>query len=151
MKKFGIYNSIDSYKKWGGGLGDIYVLLDDSAFPEIGWTDFGKTIVSWWTEEFRKLHACEAKKVRCKFMDGNFRFDVTALDFKIWKFEFIKEKADAEEIWQEDEVDADQATEVLLETVEEIVQSYEKEGNTKAVNNYTEYKKKFLSDWKNSK
>ena len=148
MKIFNIYNSIDSYEKWGGGIGDIYVSLDDFAFPGKGWTDFGKNILVWWLDEFRKLHAGEAKKVQCKFMDGNYRFDVTVINSKTWKVEFIKERAESEEIQQVGEVNADQATETLLEATEKIIQLDEQEGNTKVVNNFAKYKMKFLSDWK---
>ena len=152
MEKFAIHIDSDSYIGENGKVDDfgkIYIQLNDYDFPDKNWTDFGRTIVGWWMQAFRKLLNKEETKVECDFMDGSYRFNVTAVDSKIWKFEFIKEKADGEEIWQEGEVDADQATENLLETVDRIVRLYEKEGNTKAVSNYTEYKKEFISDWKN--
>lgn len=153
MKKFTIHVDSDSYI-WENGkvddFGKIYIQLNDYSFPDENWTDFGRTIVAWWMQSFRKLLNEEETKVKCDFMDGSYRFDITVINPKSWKFEFIKERAESEEIWQAGEVDVDQATENLLEAAEKIVQLYEREGNTKGVNNYTEYKRKFLSDWEKS-
>lgn len=153
MKNFTIHIDSDSYV-WKNGkvddFGKIYVQLDEYDFPHKSWTDFGRTIVGWWMQSFSSLLNKEKNKVECDFMDGSYRFDITALDSKKWKFEFVKEKAESEEILHEGEADADQATESLLEAVEKIIQLYQKEGNTKAVNNYNEYKRRFISDWKKS-
>ena len=153
MKEFKICIESDSYI-WKSGevddFGKIHIQLNNYAFPDENWTDFGRTIVGWWMQSFKELLMKEKTKVECDFMDGNYRFDITAINSKIWKIELIKEKAESEEIEQVGEIDADQATETLLEAVEKIVQLYEKEGNLKAVNNFAEYKKKFLTDWKKS-
>lgn len=80
-----MYNSLDSYEQGNGKVGDVHVLLDDFAFPSDGWFDFGFYTISAWAESFSKLHG-EEEKAQCKFMDGNYRLDISKKSAEIWKF-----------------------------------------------------------------
>lgn len=142
MKRFSVYTSPDSYEKHGGEIGDIYVQLDDYAFPGRGWTDFGFNIVFWWMEAFMKLLTGETDNVQCKFMDGNYRFDVTAISSGVWRMQFIAER-ETDEVWQEGDVDAHQAAEALLESGKVLIGLLQQKGDNRGVSNLTNFSQQF--------
>ena len=148
MKKFKIHIDADSYI-WENGkiddFGKIYIQLDEYDFPDLNWTDFGRTIIGWWINAFYQLETGEKSYVQCDFMDGSYRFDVSIIDSENWSFKFIEEKADSEEIWEEGICRADQAIENLLQAAEIIVRLYNTEGNVKATKNYEELMKLLAS------
>jgi hypothetical protein len=49
--------------------------------------------------------------------NDNYRYDVPVKDSTSWKFKFVRENAGKDEIWQEGEVDSNQATEILLSAI----------------------------------
>lgn len=137
MKTFKIYSSPGSYEKWGGGIGDIYIELENFAFPDSGWTDFGIDIIYWWMEAFMKLHAKVERRVKCSFMDGNFRFDVEITDKpEIWRIYLIKEYSDSEVVEDNGEINAEQATTTLLQIANTLTDVINKNEGDKALLNY---------------
>lgn len=148
MKTFKVCFSPESYISNDGqfkDIGGIYVQLDDYAFPDKEWTDFGKVITSWWMEAFRKLLSGEEKKVQCKFMDGNYRFDVEVLSFpQVWRITLIREYADSEEVEDEGEIDAKQATDQILNALATVKNLYDKEGKSEYVKNANNFIQKFF-------
>ncbi len=60
------------------------------------------------------------KKVQCKFMDGNYRYDISVKESGKWNFQFVAER-ETEEIWAEGEVESKQATMTLLSVVDVIL------------------------------
>ena len=146
MKEFKIHNFLDTYEpRSSSEFGRIYVELGDYAFPGKGWTDFGTQIVFWWMQAFIKLLSEEEKKIRCNFMDGNYRFDVEATDSpqKLCIY-FVKERADSDELLHQGEVDLQQITEELLQAVSLVQKRFEEKNNFPAVNRVEQLKDDFL-------
>ena len=140
IKTFLIYTSPDSYTASNGktkDIGEIYIQLDDYAFPEKGWTDFGRDIVFWWIEAFIKLFRREEKKVKCSFMDGNYRFDIKVTDSpEIWHISLIREWSDVEEVEKESEINIKQATQSIVQTARLFADLDRKNGDEKSANSY---------------
>lgn len=147
MNKFEIHNLLNTYEpRPSSEFGNIYVQLDDYAFPGKGWTDFGTQIVFWWMQEFIKLFSGEEKKIRCSFMDGNYRFDVEATDSpQKWNIYFVKEHAESDQFLHQGQVDSKQATEELLKAVSDVQQRFRDKNNFAAVSRVEELKQTFLS------
>ncbi len=149
MKRFAIKNYFETYKPTlSNEIGKIYVQLDDYSFPDDEWTDFGQTIVFWWLESFYKLLSNEEKKVKCQFMDGNYRFDIEAISSEVWQISFVKEGS-KNVVLNKGEVFAKQATEVLLEVAEGIQNKLKKKNELNSVANYENRRKAVVSALKN--
>jgi hypothetical protein len=103
-------------------FGEISVQIAEFVFPSKDWTDFGAVILFWWLHEISDLMSeKDVKRIQCKFMDGNFRFDVEETDsINIWKVYFIREKSNDDEIEQEANIDAERFTDELLGKIEMI-------------------------------
>jgi hypothetical protein len=148
MKTFAVYFSPNSYIANNGkvrDIGEVHIQLNDYAFPDKEWTDFGKVIVSWWMEAFRKLLSGEEKKVQCKFMDGNYRFDLEVTNSPgIWHITLIREQGDSEEVENQGEIDAKQSTDSLLSVINEVKELYKKEGKAEYVKNANDFIQRFL-------
>lgn len=148
MKTFKVCFSPDSYISSDGkfkDIGGVHIQLDDYAFPDKEWTDFGKIIVSWWMEAFRKLLSGEESKVQCKFMDGNYRFDVEVLDSpQTWHIILIREYADSEKVEDEGQIDAKQATDQILNALTIVKKLYDKEGKVEYVENANNFIQNFF-------
>lgn len=131
MNVLKIYLSPASYIYDGrvSDFGKIHIKVGECSFPEREWTDFGRIIVFWWMDAFSKLLTGEEKEVQCKFMDGNFRFDVKSISKQLWHVSLIKEKAESEEIQYEDEISVEQATSELLHIIAEFKSMFQKAGN----------------------
>lgn len=138
MRKFNFRSLPDSYVHDGevDDFGVIYIQLDDYAFPDKEWTDFGLKIVYWWMDAFLKLISGEEKKVQCKFMDGNYRFDIEAISLRVWRVLLIREWANSEEVEQESEINVEQATESLVQVATTFAKMDGKYGNEKRSKNY---------------
>lgn len=149
METFTIHNYLEIYSRNGGDFGRIFIKLGDVSFPDENWTDFGRKIVSWWLEQIRKLWAGEEKIVECRFMDGPYYFTIEIINDEIWNVRLVEER-NQKIFVSEGKVFADELTKNLLSSVEDVVRIYETEGSSEVVKNFVKYKKKFLSDWKNS-
>ena len=143
MKTFDIYLPISSYKKDGklDAFGEIHIKLDNYIFPSEVWTDFGLYTVSAWAESFIQLCDKKTKKVQCKFMDGNYRFDISAKDSENWNFQFIAER-ETDEIWQEGVVNSEQAIKTLLSTIDIILEEEQKESSIEKITFWQEARQK---------
>jgi len=96
---FSIVTFLESYKNTASSeLGIIYVKFNDEPFPNNEWTDFGFTIIPWWTQEVKKLVDGSETSVSCEFMDGSYRYDISKVNSQVWKMSFIKEYADSENV-----------------------------------------------------
>jgi len=80
-------------------------------------------------------------------MDGPYYFTVEVISNEIWNVQLVEER-DQKIIVSEGEVLAEELTKNLLNSVEDVVQIYEMEGNLEVVKNFAMYKKKFFSNWK---
>ena len=148
MKTFKIHFFSDSYIHSGkvDDFGKIYIQLGDYDFPENNWTDFGLNIVFWWMDVFLKLLSGEEKKVQCKFMDGNYRFDVEVTDSqKVWRIFLIREGADMDQIEQEGEIEVTQVTDEVIRVATEIEKLEKKIGKAEHVKNIENFMQRFLS------
>lgn len=138
MNQLSLHISPESYEQ-DGRFGKIYIQLDDYAFPGKGWTDFGSDLIYWWMESLIKLLTKTEKKVRCSFMDGNYRFDLEiSNDKKFWKIFLIREYADSEEIKAEGQVDPTQTTEAIATAARFFEESEKNKGDIKSANNYNQ-------------
>jgi hypothetical protein len=147
MKTFKIHLPLESYIHNGkvDDFGEIHIKLNNYAFPDKEWTDFGLIIIYWWMDAFLKLLSGEEKKVGCDFMDGNFRFDVEIMNSpQTWHISLIKEWADSEEIKDEGKVDVKQATDEILRVIAEIKDLDIKLGKAEYVRNINSFTQKFL-------
>ena len=116
-------------------IGEVYIQLDDYAFPDKEWNDFAFNIIYWWMESFAKLFMNETEKIKCSFMDGNYRFEVEKVTSQIWNVQFIAERA-VDEVWQSGEVDSKQAVKAIVESAYLIAELDKKRGNNGAADNY---------------
>ncbi len=119
---FSIVTSLESYKSASSELGIIYVKFNDEPFPNDEWTDFGFTIIPWWTQEIKKLVDRSETSVSCEFMDGSYRYDVAKVNPQIWKMSFIKEYADSEKIILTGEIKPMSVLNSLLDTTNLMLQ-----------------------------
>ena len=53
------------------------------AFPEVGWSDFPVVLLGTWIPALRRL-AARGRSAECHFMDGPYRFVVSAVGTGIW-------------------------------------------------------------------
>lgn len=147
-EKFEIVINPDSYI-WKNGkidrFGDICIKLSNYYFPSKQWNDFGSDIVYWWMQSFLKLLDETDKEVKCSFMDGNYRFDVSVLNLELWRIKCIRESAGNDEIWHETNVDVRQAVTSVIKTAEVFQSLIHKAGETLAAENYGMRIKKLYS------
>jgi hypothetical protein len=61
--------------KWAA----IWIVLDGTAFPESGWTDFPLTVLRWWVEAALELLHNRVGVVEWRFMDGPFWIEISKL------------------------------------------------------------------------
>ncbi|HEY0049051.1 MAG TPA: hypothetical protein VGB68_07185 [Pyrinomonadaceae bacterium] len=148
MQEFIIHLPIASYQRKNekfDNFGEIYLQLGDYFFPSENWTDFGANIVFWWLQEITKIYSNESDTARCKFMDGNYRFDLQITDRpEIWQIYFIKERADDDEIELQTEVNSEQLSREILKAVTKIEDQYREMKNFEAVNRIEEIKEIFI-------
>lgn len=120
---FSIVTTLDSYKNTASSeLGIIYVKFNDEAFPNDEWTDFGFTIVPWWTQEIKKVVEGSETFVSCEFMDGSYRYDISKVNSQAWKMSFIKEYADSEKVLFTGEIKPKIVLDALLHTTNLMLQ-----------------------------
>jgi hypothetical protein len=137
--KFEININIASYTRESKKIddfGDIHIKLDDYCFPSEVWTDFGSDIIYWWMESIIDLLSGKEQKVACSFMDGNYRFDLTAQDSNLWKIECIRENTESEEVWNESIIEIRQTIISLINTANEFHKLLDKGGEKISAENY---------------
>jgi hypothetical protein len=76
--------------------------------------------------------------------NDNYRYDVPVKDSTSWKFKFVRENAGKDEIWQEGEVDSNQATEILLSTIDLFMNERRKEGNSEKLKHWAIAKQELI-------
>ena len=138
MKLLTFHLSPDSFIAKNGKIkeiGETYIQLDDYAFPDKEWTDFAFNIIYWWMESFTKIFTNETKKIKCSFMDVNYRFDIEKIDSQVWNVQLVAERA-TDEVWQSGEVSCKQVTEAIVQNAYLIAELDKKRGNDKAAENY---------------
>src|SRR5262245_65003096 len=69
--------------------GPIWLEMDGQAFPIDAWYDFPVVILGWWLSNLKPLVTNQSMSCECPFMDGHYRFDVTAFVYSIWFVMFI--------------------------------------------------------------
>lgn len=135
---FSIITSLETYKDTATSeLGTIYVKFNDEPFPNDEWTDFGFTIIPWWTQEVKKLTDRSETIVSCEFIDGSYRFDIAQVNSRTWKLSFIKEYADSEKIIFSGEVKPKLVLDSLLSTTNLMLQHI-KASKSEKLNYWTE-------------
>jgi len=70
--------------------GIIFVRCGATVFPEAAWSDFPVVILGWWHRAALSL-VTGSKSERFMFMDGPYRFDVTAEHPSIWTLRFLRD------------------------------------------------------------
>ena len=143
MNQLLIHLSAESYKT--SDFGDFFVQLGDFYFPSKGWTDFGERVVFDWLNKLTDFFFKQNEKVGCKFMDGNYRFDIESTESSTQLyFKFIREKRDSDEIEYQERVDTEQFVQEVLRVVKEIQSNCKIEENYDAVKRIEESVKNFL-------
>lgn len=56
---------------------NFYCLTENGAFPDEEWTDFGQTVLSWWSEEVLRISNAQIANFQLLFEDGPFWIDGT--------------------------------------------------------------------------
>lgn len=132
MNQFTIYLPVEEYNS--SDFGTFYVQSGDYYFPSKVWTDFGVKVVFDWMNKLSESFSNQEDKIGCKFMDGNYRFDLEKNDSSdIVKISFIKERGNSDEIEYEEEFDSKQFLEEILKSVRLIQNICQKDENYKAV------------------
>lgn len=144
MNQFVIHLPVENYISTD--FGELYVQLGDYYFPDKVWTDFGETVVFGWKSQLTKLFSKQSGKIRCKFMDGNFRFDVETTNSKeLLNLLFIREKRDSDETEHQEMVYTEQFFQEILRVNTAIQEECKKNGNYEAVNRIEIKNKEFQS------
>jgi len=76
--------------------GPIWLEMDGQAFPIDAWYDFPVVILGWWLSNLKPLVTNQSMSCECPFMDGPYRFDVTARKHRDWVVTFIRDELDGE-------------------------------------------------------
>lgn len=115
-------------------FGEFCVQLGEYYFPSKAWTDFGERVIFNWADELNKLLTGESKKVRCKFMDGNYRLDVeTANSKETLNIEFIRDARDIDDVKHQENVNLEQFFQEILRVIKTIQEECKKNNNFEAV------------------
>ena len=150
MKNFKICNLLETYEaRTSSEFGQIFVQLEDYAFPSQGWTDFGTQIVFWWMQEIVELFSGEKNVASCTFMDGNYRFDIEATtSYRVWNIYFVRERNGSNELLNQGEVDSKQVSQEVLRAVDEVQRRFKEKNNLAAVARVETLKEKFALEYK---
>lgn len=142
MNQLRIHLSTEYYKN--NNFGEFFVQLGDYYFPNEGWTDFGQRVIFDWLNKLTSFFSKQSEIAVCKFMDGNFRFDVESTENSTQlNLKFIKERSESDEIEHQEIVDTNQFIQEILRIVKEIRTNCEVEENFDAVNRIEESVKRF--------
>lgn len=132
MNQFVIHLPVKNYISTD--FGELHVQLGDYCFPDKVWTDFGETVVFGWESQLTRLFSKQSKKVQCKFMDGNYRFDVESTELpEQLNLIFIRERRDFDETEHQERVNSEQFTQEILRVITEIQKECKKNNNFEAV------------------
>ncbi|HLA94729.1 MAG TPA: hypothetical protein VK612_03335 [Pyrinomonadaceae bacterium] len=82
----------ETFKNNNNVTGVIYLELNGNCFPDNLWFDFPVIILGWWLENLRPVIQGRSIGVKCYFMDGPVRFEVTAQTATAWHIQFIKDE-----------------------------------------------------------
>ena len=129
-------------------FGRICLLLDDYAFPEKEWTDFGRTIIPWWLDAVRRIYLSETALV-CSFMDGPYRFLIEKKDSSIWSVKFLEEREKTQTL-AEGKVQASNVTAEILSAYDQVITLYKAEGDNDKEAKLKKLRGSFLSVVKNN-
>lgn len=141
MKNFRVNLRPESYRNIND-FGEIYIELDNFAFPDKNWTDFGRVIVPWWLDAIRKLLLNE-KEVLCSFMDGPYRFSIKNFNENGWHIQFLEEREETR-VCAEGKVSADEVTNEVLSAFKKIIDLYKTENNTEKVQALEHFNREFI-------
>ncbi len=144
MKNFRVNFYPESYRN-NNDFGEIYLELDNFAFPDKNWTDFGRVIVPWWLDAIRKLCLNE-KEVLCSFMDGPYRFSIKKFNENIWQIQFLEEREETR-VCAEGKVSADEVTNEVLSAFQKIIELYKTENNAEKAQTLEHFNKEFRQIW----
>ncbi len=93
------------YVKRRSVTGPIWLEMNGQQFPIDVWYDFPVAILGFWLDNMKPLLTNRATQCECPFMDGPYRFDVTARKQRHWIVTFIRDDLDGEKRLLEGEVD----------------------------------------------
>jgi hypothetical protein len=85
--------------------GPIWLEIDNHNLPIDDWYDFPVIILGWWLNNMKPLFTNQAARCECSFMDGPYRFDITARKDANWIITFIRDDLGGEKRLLEGEVD----------------------------------------------
>ena len=102
---FSIKLRTDQFEQLNLVVGRIWLEIDGDWFPESGWDDFPVVILGWWLKAVKPLIANQAAKCECLFMDGPYKFEITAREPTSWIVTCIKDGMDGEETLLETKTD----------------------------------------------
>jgi hypothetical protein len=68
-----------SFTRTDGGsvIGEVHILVGDTAYPDAGWTDFVDVVVGWWQRSL-PVTARSRGRTQLQFMDGPNKLFVAA-------------------------------------------------------------------------
>lgn len=81
---FSIKASPSSFEKRRSITGDVWLQLDDVAFPLERWSDFPVVIVGWWLQGVEQVLSGRSKRCKCFFMDGPHWFEISVRTMDRW-------------------------------------------------------------------
>ncbi len=132
MDQFRIHFPLERYTN--GDFGEIHVVVGETAFPENTWNDFGPLVISGWLLELNRLFLRQTEKVRCKFIDGDFAFDIESGNADgTLVLTFIRETDGPDIIEDVRTVSADSLTSAIVQALETVRDDCERSGNETAV------------------
>ncbi len=137
MDQFRVHFPLARYTN--GDFGEIHVVAGQTTFPDNQWNDFGPLVISGWLLELNRLYLKQTDRVRCKFIDGDFAFDVEAgaTDGSLL-LTFVRETDGPDIIEDVRTVSTDELTNELVRSLEDVRVDCERTGNDTAVKRIAE-------------
>jgi hypothetical protein len=106
-------------------LGRIFVSYNHVAFPDQDWSDFPVVILGWWLRQLGALAAGESR-AEFKFMDGPYRFDITATN-NSWVVSLL-ETSNSTETYAGGPVDSSRFRDSLLGAADRLLRACRERG-----------------------
>jgi len=81
----------------GSIVGRIWLVLDDHAFPERGWSDLVVVVLGWWIEELLRTESTDDTTMTLLFMDGPYSVRLRApAEGDVWSVSLLRDRGPAD-------------------------------------------------------
>ncbi len=105
-------------------FGPIWLEVDSTNFPGLGWTDFPVAILGFWLVNIQPMLLGRVESCECPFMDGPYEFRLEVISHSKWKLSMFDRSASEEDLGIR-VLDSRAVLDQLITTAESLVQKCE--------------------------